>query len=175
MTNKLFIFILTLFLLAGCETLKVNSSKLPTYDQKLGRVLISVTAENYYLDASLIGKNLAEKLAQRGIVTEVVVHKKLELEDPVKGALISFKPTQVLNVVFEREEDLDFGKYGMVISGYFKSTIWDVSMRSTIWSSDAKLALSNIGFGHDDNGANAKDFADGLVKKLIVDGLLSTQ
>lgn len=175
MTNKLFVFILTLFFLAGCEALNVNSSKSPTYNQTLGKVLISVTAENYYLDSSLIGKHLAEKLAQRGIMTEVVVHKKLELEDPVKGALISFKPTQVLNVVFEKEEDIDMGKYGITKFGYFKSTISDVSMGSIIWNSDAKLSLSNLGFGFDDKGANAKTFAEGLIKKLVGDGLLSAQ
>jgi hypothetical protein len=175
MINKLFIFILALFLLAGCETLKVNSSKLPTYDQKLGRVLVSVTAENYYLDSSLIGKQLAEKLAQRGIMTEVVVHKKLELEDPVKSALISFKPTQVLNIIFEKQEDIDFGKYGVSRSGYFKSTISDVNMGGIIWNSDAKLSLSNVGLGFDDKGVNAKKFADGLIKKLVGDGLLSAQ
>lgn len=175
MTNKLVLLILSVFFLTGCEALKIDSSKSAAYDQKLGKVLISVTAENYYLDASMIGKSLAEKLAQRGIVTEMVVHKKLELEDPEKAALLSFKPTQVLNVVFEKEEDLDFGKYGTSKSGYFKSTISDVSIGNMIWSSDARLALSNIGFGYDDKGANAKNFAEGLVKKLVGDGLLPAQ
>lgn len=176
MTKKTFVFVVflfTLFFIAGCETAKVKSNKSPTYNQTLSRVLISVTAEYYDLDPSQLGKLLAEKLAQRGIVTEVVVHKKLELEDPEKSALASFKPTQVLNVLFERQENIDMGKYGLSILGYYKCTISDVSLGNTVWDSEIRLGMSHIGFGYDDKTANAEDLSEVLTKRLASDGLLA--
>ena len=166
MLKRFFPAVLVLLTLFGCAArVNVASNKDATYQNKIDRLLISISLNKTYLSASNVSQSFLAKLSARGVSVETLVRKPLELDssEAMRAAIAKFKPTQVMELVATSTIS---DRYRL-IAFTLESSIYDTKIAKRIWRSSINFKGSE-----GDPQKNADKFVDTVIEKLQADGLL---
>lgn len=164
---------LFLICVTGCQTISVESNKDSAYRKPLSRVLIYLSIKKSVYDPSIVAKQLSEKLAEHGVLTQTIIKKETASEDMqavLSNAASIYSPDQILTIL--TKEDNSFRAFGLggganVYSVERHVVFLDVTVSDVVTSKNIWRA-----FVYGMSKPLENSLVDTIMQKLDVDSLL---